>query len=80
MSNLDDILATWQGSDELGKRVQLAVKYRREAEQGKLSQQELDDLLSDLKSLDRITLTSRELERQIMFKDCIDLLSSLPLP
>ena len=80
MSNLDNILEKWQGSDELGKRVQLAVKYRQEAEQGKLSRQELDDLLNDLKCLDRITLTSRELERQIMFRDCIDLLASLPLP
>lgn len=80
MSDLKGLLESWQGQDQLSKRVQLAIKYRQDAEAGKLSKQELDDLLQDLKIMDDITLTSQELDKQIMFDDCINLLSKLPLP
>ena len=47
---------------------------------GDISDSEYQELLEDLKRLDEIQLSADELDQQIAFNECIDLLKSLPLP
>lgn len=80
MMNLDQATEHWQNrSGQLADRVNKALVYRGAAQRGELTESELRELLQDLKRLDDIELAAAELDQQIAFDECIDLLLTLPV-
>ena len=80
MMNLDHMVQNFCNQENnLGYRMRMAVNYRDAAMRGEISPQELADLLQDLKRLDSIQLSASELDQQIAFQECFDMLLSLPL-
>jgi hypothetical protein len=63
----------------LSDRARQAVQYRDLRARGEISEQEYQDLLSDLARLDDIELASAELHNQILFNQFIDVLKSIPI-
>jgi len=64
----------------LSERTQQAVQYRESRNRNEISEQEYQDLLSDLARLDDIELSAAELQNQIIFNQVLDLLKKLPIP
>lgn len=80
MMNLDNMVQNFCNQENtLGQRMRLAVNYRDAAMRGEISPTELIDLMQDLKRLDSIQLSASELDQQIAFQECFDMLLSLPL-
>jgi len=81
MMNLDQVVANFSArEDNLGARVRAAQELRDARDRGDLDQSEYEELLEDLKRLDSIQLSADELDQQIAFNECIELLKSVPLP
>ena len=81
MMNLDQVVANFSArEDNLGARVRAAQELRDARARGDIDQSEYEELLEDLKRLDEIQLSADELDQQIAFNECIDLLKSLPMP
>lgn len=80
MMNLDHMVQNFCNQENtLGQRMRLAVNYRDAAMRGEISPAELLDLMQDLQRLDSIQLNASELDQQIAFQECFDMLMSLPL-
>jgi hypothetical protein len=81
MMNLDQVVANFSArEDNLGARVRAAQELRDARARGDIDQSEYAELLEDLKRLDSIQLSADELDQQIAFNECIELLKSVPLP
>jgi len=81
MMNLDQVVANFCArEDNLGARVRAAQELRDARDRGDLDQSEYEELLEDLKRLDSIQLSAAELDQQIAFNECIELLKNVPLP
>ena len=81
MMNLDQVVANFCAQDgNLGARVRAAQELREARDRGDIDQSEYEELLEDLKRLDNIQLSADELDQQIAFNECLELLKSLPLP
>ena len=81
MMNLDQVVANFCArEDNLGARVRAAQELRDARDRGDLDQSEYEELLEDLKRMDSIQLSADELDQQIAFNECIELLKSVPLP
>ena len=81
MMNLDQVIANFSArEDNLGARVRAAQELREAYARGDIDYSEYQELLEDLKRLDEIQLSADELDQQIAFNECIDMLKSLPLP
>ena len=81
MMNLDQVVENFAArEDNLGARVRAAQELREACARGDIDHSEYQELLEDLKRLDEIQLSADELDQQIAFNECIDLLKSLPLP
>jgi len=79
--NLDQVVANFCAQDgNLGARVRAAQELREARDRGDIDQSEYEELLEDLKRLDDIQLSASELDQQIAFNECLELLKSLPLP
>ena len=80
MMNIDQVVNNFLNqNNSLGYRVQKAMEYRDAAARGDISTNELNELLEDLKRLDQIQLSADELDQQIAFNECLELLKSLPI-
>ena len=81
MMNLDQVVANFSArEDNLGARMRAAQELGDARARGDIDQSEYEELLEDLKRLDDIQLSAAELDQQIAFNECIDMLKSLPLP
>lgn len=81
MMNLNEVVHNFmQQPNRLGERMRMAVTYRDAAAIGEISPEEMQELLEDLRRLDNIQLAADELDQQIAFDQCIQLLKSVPLP
>ena len=81
MMNLDQVVANFSArEDNLGARVRAAQELRDARDRGDIDQSEYEELLEDLKRMDSIRLSADELDQQIAFNECIELLKSVPLP
>ena len=81
MMNLDQVVTNFAArEDNLGARVRAAQELREAYARGDITDSEYQELLEDLKRLDEIQLSADELDQQIAFNQCIDMLKSLPLP
>ena len=81
MMNLDQVVENFAArTDNLGARVRAAQELGDARARGDINDSEYQELLEDLKRLDEIQLSADELDQQIAFNECIDLLKSLPLP
>ena len=81
MMNLDQVVANFCAQeDNLGARMRAAQELCDTAARGEISQDELCELLEDLKRLDDIQLSANELDQQIAFNECIEMLKNIPLP
>ncbi len=65
-------------NNNLGTRVLRALEYRDALSRGDVNALEFQDLMEDLTRLDNIQLSADELDQQILFNECINLLKSLP--
>jgi hypothetical protein len=66
-------------NNAMGYRVHKALEYRDALSRGDVDQAEFNELMEDLQRLDNIQLSADELDQQILFNDCINLLKSLPI-
>lgn len=66
-------------NNALGYRVQKALEYRDALSRGDVNQVEFQELMEDLQRLDNIQLSADELDQQILFNDCINLLKNIPI-
>jgi cell division FtsZ-interacting protein ZapD len=81
MMNLDQVVANFATrNDILGARLRAAQELQDARARGNIDQSEYEELLEDLKRLDEIQLSADELDQQIAFNECIELLKSVPLP
>jgi hypothetical protein len=81
MMNLDQVVANFCAQeDNLGARMRAAQELRDARDRGDLDQSEYAELLEDLQRLDNIKLSATELDQQIAFNECIELLKNLPMP
>lgn len=81
MMNLDQVVANFCAQeDNLGARMRAAQELRDARARGDIDQSEYEELLEDLKRLDDIQLSANELDQQIAFNECIQLLKNVPLP
>lgn len=81
MMNIDTVIQNFlEQNNALGYRMQKAMEYKAAAEQGQISGEEYQALLSDLERLDGIQLSANELDQQIAFNNIINALKSVPLP
>jgi hypothetical protein len=79
MSIIDVVNNFCNSEGELGNRVRLAVSYRDALARGDLDDREYQELLVDLQRLENIQLSAGELDAQIAFNECIELLKNLPI-
>lgn len=81
MMNLDQVVANFCAQDDnLGARMRAAQELREAYARGDITDSEYQELLEDLKRLDDIQLSADELDQQIAFNECLEMLKSLPLP
>ena len=81
MMNIDTVIQNFLGQNNaLGYRMQKAMEYKVAAEQGQISAEEYQALMTDLQRLDQIQLSADELDQQIAFNNIINALKSVPLP
>jgi hypothetical protein len=75
-----DVVNNFSNQDnEMGHRVRLAVSYRDALCRGDVTDEEYQSLMGDLQRLENIQLSAAELDNQIAFNECIELLKSLPI-
>jgi len=80
MMNLDTVIKNFLDQDcTLGQRMKKAVEYTNAVKAGEISEGEYQDLMADLRRLDRIQLTADELDQKIAFDNCIKMLMSIPI-
>jgi hypothetical protein len=63
---------------ELGNRVRMALSYQDALARGDVSQSEYQELMCDLQRLENIRLAANELDQQIAFNECIEILKNIP--
>lgn len=81
MMNLDQVVKNFCAQeDNLGARMRAAQELCDARARGDIDQSEYEELLEDLKRLDDIQLSTSELDQQIAFNECIQLLKNIPLP
>jgi hypothetical protein len=79
MSIVDVVNNFCNSEGELGNRVRLAVSYRDALARGDVNNAEYQELIQDLQRLENIQLSAAELDNQIAFNECIELLKNLPI-
>lgn len=79
MSIVDVVNNFCNQDTELGNRVRLAVSYRDALARGDVNDVEYQELMQDLQRLENIQLSAAELDNQIAFNECIELLKNLPI-
>jgi hypothetical protein len=79
MSIIDVVNNFCNSEGELGNRVRLAVSYRDALARGDLDDREYQELMQDLQRLENIQLSAAELDNQIAFNECIELLKHIPI-
>ena len=79
MSIIDVVNNFCNQDSELGHRVRLAVSYQDALARGDMSHDEYQELITDLQRLENIQLSTAELDNQIAFNECIELLKSIPI-
>jgi hypothetical protein len=79
MSIVDVVNNFCNQDSELGNRVRLAVSYRDALARGDVNDAEYQELMQDLQRLENIQLSAAELDNQIAFNECIELLKNLPI-
>ena len=79
MSIVDVVNNFCNQDSELGNRVRLAVSYRDALARGDVNDAEYQELMKDLQRLENIQLSAAELDNQIAFNECIELLKNLPI-
>jgi hypothetical protein len=79
MSIIDVVNNFCNQDSELGNRVRLAVSYQDALARGDVTAAEYQELMQDLQRLENIQLSAAELDNQIAFNECIELLKSLPI-
>ena len=79
MSIVDVVNNFCNQDSELGNRVRLAVSYRDALARGDVNDAEYQELMQDLQRLENIQLSAGELDAQIAFNECIELLKNLPI-
>lgn len=78
--NIQQVVANFcNQNNAMGYRVHKALEYRDALARGDVGQDEFTELMEDLQRLDNIQLSSDELDQQILFNDCINLLKNLPI-
>ena len=79
MSIVDVVSNFCNSEGELGNRVRMAMSYRDALARGDIDERECQELMSDLQRLENIQLSAGELDAQIAFNECIEMLKNLPL-
>jgi hypothetical protein len=79
MSIIDVVNNFCNSEGELGNRVRLAVSYQDALARGDVTAAEYQELMQDLQRLENIQLSAAELDNQIAFNECIELLKNLPI-
>lgn len=80
MMNLNNVLENFCNQNtELGNRTRLALSYRDAVSRGDLSVGEYTELMQDLQRLENIQLAAEELDQQIAFNECIEMLKNIPI-
>ena len=79
MSIVDVVNNFCNSEGELGNRVRMAMSYRDALARGDIDERECQELMSDLQRLENIQLSAGELDAQIAFNECIEMLKNLPL-
>jgi hypothetical protein len=79
MSILNVVNNFCNAEGELANRVRMAVSYRDALARGDIDDAEYQELLIDLQRLENIQLSAGELDAQIAFNECIEMLKSLPV-
>jgi hypothetical protein len=79
MSIIDVVNNFCNQESELGNRVRLAVSYQDALARGDVTAAEYQELMLDLQRLENIQLSAAELDNQIAFNECIELLKNLPI-
>jgi len=78
--NIQQVVANFCAQNNaLGYRVHKAMEYRDALARGDLNAAEFQELMDDLTRLDNIQLSADELDQQILFNDCINLLKNIPI-
>jgi hypothetical protein len=79
MSIIDVVNNFCNQDSELGNRVRLAVSYQDALARGDVTATEYQELMQDLQRLENIQLSAAELDNQIAFNECIELLKNIPI-
>ena len=79
MSIIDVVNNFCNQESELGNRVRLAVSYQDALARGDVTAAEYQELMLDLQRLEHIQLSAAELDNQIAFNECIELLKNIPI-
>jgi len=80
MMNLDQVVANFCAQQNiLGGRMRAAQDLRDARACGQIDQSEYEELLEDIKRVEAIALSAAELDQQIAFNECIEILKKLPL-
>ena len=79
MSIIDVVNNFCNSEGELGTRVRLAVSYQDALARGDVTAAEYQELMQDLQRLENIQLSAAELDNQIAFNECIELLKNIPI-
>ena len=79
MSIMDVVNNFCNQESELGNRVRLAVSYQDALARGDVTAAEYQELMQDLQRLENIQLSAAELDNQIAFNECIELLKNIPI-
>jgi coenzyme F420-reducing hydrogenase delta subunit len=79
MSIIDVVNNFCNQDSELGNRVRLAVSYQDALARSDVTQEEYQELMLDLQRLENIQLSAVELDNQIAFNECIEMLKNLPI-
>lgn len=78
--NIQQVVANFCAQNNaLGYRMQKALEYRDALARGDIDSEEFQSLMNDLQYLDNIQLSADELDQQILFNDCINMLKNLPI-
>lgn len=80
MMNLDQVVHNFINQNTtLGYRISKAMEYRDAQSRGDISSAEYQELIADLQRLDNIQLSADELDQQIAFNECLEMLKNLPI-
>lgn len=80
MMNLEQVVHNFCNQEgELGNRTRMALSYRDAVARGDLSEAEYQELMEDLTRLGNIQLAADELDQQVAFYECIQMLKNIPI-